>query len=254
MAARSCQACSTHRGAPTVRSPPSTTSAGNPCCHARSAYNRQYSIGCFDVRNGTTRLRGASGPRFVVRCRTLSSSGVPTALSVRKTYVPSRVRRRTAWYVSIHASMPSCACSSALGGRSSAAKTCGSVESAWTRAAGPAWSRVRLQHRPEYTIPGMMPFDAALERLAAIPSLDLWTPPSPVHDLRAAARGPRRGPAPPRQARRCDPVRVRRQQGPQGRDRGRRRHRRRAPTRSSASAASSRTPRASSPRSRRAWG
>jgi 1-aminocyclopropane-1-carboxylate deaminase/D-cysteine desulfhydrase-like pyridoxal-dependent ACC family enzyme len=29
----------------------------------------------------------------------------------------------------------------------------------------------------------MMPFGAALGRLASIPSLDLWTPPSPVHDL-----------------------------------------------------------------------
>lgn len=29
----------------------------------------------------------------------------------------------------------------------------------------------------------MVPFDAALARLASIPSLDLWTPPSPVHDL-----------------------------------------------------------------------
>jgi D-cysteine desulfhydrase len=29
----------------------------------------------------------------------------------------------------------------------------------------------------------MTPFDAALSRLASIPSLDLWTPPSPVHDL-----------------------------------------------------------------------
>jgi 1-aminocyclopropane-1-carboxylate deaminase/D-cysteine desulfhydrase-like pyridoxal-dependent ACC family enzyme len=29
----------------------------------------------------------------------------------------------------------------------------------------------------------MTPFPAALERLATIPALDLWTPPSPVHDL-----------------------------------------------------------------------
>jgi 1-aminocyclopropane-1-carboxylate deaminase/D-cysteine desulfhydrase-like pyridoxal-dependent ACC family enzyme len=29
----------------------------------------------------------------------------------------------------------------------------------------------------------MTPFPAALERLAAVPSLDLWTPPSPIHDL-----------------------------------------------------------------------
>src|SRR5512137_1664731 len=29
----------------------------------------------------------------------------------------------------------------------------------------------------------MPPFPVALERLAAVPSLDLWTPPSPVHDL-----------------------------------------------------------------------
>ena len=32
---------------------------------------------------------------------------VPTALSVRKTHVPFRLSRWTAWYVSIHASMPS---------------------------------------------------------------------------------------------------------------------------------------------------
>jgi 1-aminocyclopropane-1-carboxylate deaminase/D-cysteine desulfhydrase-like pyridoxal-dependent ACC family enzyme len=38
----------------------------------------------------------------------------------------------------------------------------------------------------------MVPFPAALERLAAVPALDLWTPPSPVHDLsrlRAALGG-----------------------------------------------------------------
>ena len=38
----------------------------------------------------------------------------------------------------------------------------------------------------------MMPFAAARERLAAIPALDLWTPPSPIHDLgrlRAALGG-----------------------------------------------------------------
>jgi len=29
----------------------------------------------------------------------------------------------------------------------------------------------------------MMPFAAALDRLAAVPALDLWTPPSPIHDL-----------------------------------------------------------------------
>src|SRR5262249_8003987 len=37
----SCHACSTTRGIPTVRSPPRTTSAGNPCWCARSAYERQ---------------------------------------------------------------------------------------------------------------------------------------------------------------------------------------------------------------------
>lgn len=45
---------------------------------------------------------------------------------------------------------------------------------------------------PECTIPGMTPYDAALARLAAIPALDLWAPPSPVHDLsrlRAALGG-----------------------------------------------------------------
>jgi len=40
-----------------------------------------------------------------------------------------------------------------------------------------------------------MPFPGALERLAAIPALDLWTPPSPVHDLSrlgaALGSGPR---------------------------------------------------------------
>ena len=40
-----------------------------------------------------------------------------------------------------------------------------------------------------------MPFDGALDRLAAIPALDLWTPPSPVHDLtrlgEALGGGPR---------------------------------------------------------------
>jgi 1-aminocyclopropane-1-carboxylate deaminase/D-cysteine desulfhydrase-like pyridoxal-dependent ACC family enzyme len=38
----------------------------------------------------------------------------------------------------------------------------------------------------------MVPFPAALDRLAAVPALDLWTPPSPVHDLsrlRAALGG-----------------------------------------------------------------
>ena len=34
----------------------------------------------------------------------------------------------------------------------------------------------------------MVPFPAALDRLAAIPALDLWTPPSPIHDL-ARLRG-----------------------------------------------------------------
>jgi 1-aminocyclopropane-1-carboxylate deaminase/D-cysteine desulfhydrase-like pyridoxal-dependent ACC family enzyme len=29
----------------------------------------------------------------------------------------------------------------------------------------------------------MVPFPGALERLAAVPALDLWTPPSPIHDL-----------------------------------------------------------------------
>jgi 1-aminocyclopropane-1-carboxylate deaminase/D-cysteine desulfhydrase-like pyridoxal-dependent ACC family enzyme len=38
----------------------------------------------------------------------------------------------------------------------------------------------------------MMPFEGARERLAAVPALDLWTPPSPIHDmsrLRAALGG-----------------------------------------------------------------
>ncbi len=41
-------------------------------------------------------------------------------------------------------------------------------------------------------MPVMMPFQAALDRLAAVPALDLWAPPSPVHDLarlRAALGG-----------------------------------------------------------------
>ena len=42
----------------------------------------------FAVRNGTMRSRGTSLPRLVIRWRRLSSSWEPTALSVRKTYVP----------------------------------------------------------------------------------------------------------------------------------------------------------------------
>ena len=41
-------------------------------------------------------------------------------------------------------------------------------------------------------MPVMVPFQAALDRLAAVPALDLWAPPSPVHDLprlRAALGG-----------------------------------------------------------------
>ena len=41
-------------------------------------------------------------------------------------------------------------------------------------------------------MPAMIPFPGALARLAAVPTLDLWTPPSPVHDLarlRAALGG-----------------------------------------------------------------
>jgi hypothetical protein len=85
---RSCHACSTDRGVPTVLSPPSTTSARNPPWRARSTYDRQYSIGCFVVRNGTIRSRGTSCPRFVTRCRRLSPSTAPTAPSVRNTNVP----------------------------------------------------------------------------------------------------------------------------------------------------------------------
>src|SRR4029077_21191580 len=101
----------------------STTSALNPFWCARSAYDRQYSSGCFEVRNGTMRSRGTSCPRLSTRCRRLSSSSAPTALSVRNTYVPCLVSPRTAWYVSIQASMPSLVASSARGGRSSAANT-----------------------------------------------------------------------------------------------------------------------------------
>ena len=43
------------------------------------------------------------------------------ALSVRSTYVSFFVSPRTAWYVSIHASIPAAESSSARGGRSSAA-------------------------------------------------------------------------------------------------------------------------------------
>src|SRR5581483_7767979 len=50
-------------------------------------------------------------------------SCVPTALSVRNTRMSRRVRPRIAWYMSIHASMPSRDPSSARGGRSSAAIT-----------------------------------------------------------------------------------------------------------------------------------
>src|SRR5262245_29432334 len=64
-----------------------------------------------------------SRPRFVTRCRRLFSSCVPTALSVRNTRTSRRVRLRIAWYMSIHASIPSRDPSSARGGRSSAAIT-----------------------------------------------------------------------------------------------------------------------------------
>lgn len=40
-----------------------------------------------------------------------------------------------------------------------------------------------MESRPEYTIPRMVDCAGALGRLAAVPSLDLWTPPSPIHDL-----------------------------------------------------------------------
>ena len=82
--ARRSHACSTHRGWPTDVSPPRTTSDENPCCHACSAYDRQKSSECLLVRNGVTRSCGSSRPRFAIRCRRLFSSGVPTALSVRK--------------------------------------------------------------------------------------------------------------------------------------------------------------------------
>jgi predicted enzyme related to lactoylglutathione lyase len=76
--------------------PPRTTSASNPCCTARSAYAVQYGIGCLHVRNGTTADRGTSLPRLFTRCRRLSSSFRPTALSVRNTGVAFRLRLRTA--------------------------------------------------------------------------------------------------------------------------------------------------------------
>ncbi len=40
-----------------------------------------------------------------------------------------------------------------------------------------------MESGPEYTIPRMTAFAGALDRLAAIPSLDLWAPPSPIHGL-----------------------------------------------------------------------
>src|SRR6187402_1720063 len=101
------------------RSPPSTTRDENPSCHARSAYDRQYCIECLVVRNGTTRSRGTSDPRLITRCRRLFSSLAPTALSVRNTYWRARTKPLTAWYVSIHASIPAEALSSVRGGRSS---------------------------------------------------------------------------------------------------------------------------------------
>mgnify|MGYP003694486291 CR=1 FL=1 len=72
---------------------------------------------------GSTCSRVTSRPRFVTRWRRLFSSCVPTALSVRKTRTSRQARLRTAWYMSIHASIPSREPSSARGGRSSAAIT-----------------------------------------------------------------------------------------------------------------------------------
>ena len=69
IALRSCHACSTHRGGPTVPVAAKHHQRRNRCCQARSAYDRQNSIECFDVRNGTTWSRGASGPRLMTRWR-----------------------------------------------------------------------------------------------------------------------------------------------------------------------------------------
>ncbi len=46
---------------------------------------------------GTMRPSGTSLPMLRTRCRRLSSSCAPTALSVRQTNVPPAVSRRTAW-------------------------------------------------------------------------------------------------------------------------------------------------------------
>ena len=45
---RSCQACSTDRGGPTLLSPPSTTSDWKSCCHARPATTAGHSRRCFE--------------------------------------------------------------------------------------------------------------------------------------------------------------------------------------------------------------
>ena len=71
--------------APTLLSPPSTTSASNPCACARSAYARQYSSGCLHVRNGTTPERGHIGAEIDDEVAEVVFLLDPTALSVRNT-------------------------------------------------------------------------------------------------------------------------------------------------------------------------
>ncbi len=142
----------------------------------------------------------------------------PTALSVRNTNVPWRVSRCTAWYVSIHASMPSAAASSARGGRSSAAKHGAGMQRASSRSISdlsdvllyrpvtPAAARALVASSLAAVRAG-----ADARRADAAPDETAWRRTASLH-----------------QARRCDPVRVRRKQGPKaGAGRGARDGRRR---------------------------
>ena len=137
-----------HRGVPTRLSPPRTTSAGKPFWCARSAYDRQYSSGCFDVRNGTMRSRGTSLPRLVTRCRRLSSSSAPTALSVRNTNVPCS-RQPPHRVVGVDPRVHALgAASSARGGRSSAANTDGPMREPTRRSIRVPYYNPRRDLRP----------------------------------------------------------------------------------------------------------
>src|SRR5262245_26167933 len=99
---------------------------------------------------------------------------MPTAPSVRKTNVPSRVRPRTAWYVSIHASMLAPVSSSALGGRSSAAMT-----GVFPRSAS---ARTLIGKPTSYT--NLPVLSDAIRRLRSLPALPIPLAPTPVEDLR----------------------------------------------------------------------